>query len=110
MSQYRYVRFDRQPKGLLSQIVAVVVGAAILVVSFVFGAFLLASFFGLVLIVAAVVLVRGWWLRRKMSGVAGEEFRAFDHRQSMSESSTNTCNGAIDAEYTVVDSDKRQGS
>ena len=75
------------PGGLLARIVAFVIAVGALVLSLFVGAVFLAALFGFVLIVAAVVAVRVWWLKRRMEKHARE-------------------NGDIEAEYTVITEEK----
>lgn len=72
-----------QPDSLLGRIVALVVGIAVLILSVIVGAVFLAALVGLILIVAVVVILRVWWLQRKMQRHAQQH-------------------GDLDAEYTVV--------
>lgn len=90
---------QQRPKSLLGQVFAFVAGVTILAVSFVFGAFLLTAFFGLVLIVAVVVLLRGWWLKRQIKNAVYTEDGA--HSGESSE------NAVIDADYTLVDKHRK---
>lgn len=97
--QTTYLFSQSRPRSLLGQIIAAAVGIVVLVASFVFGAFLLMALFGLVLIVAIVVVARGWWLRRKiMSG-------AYSAESGRAASSND--DGVIDADYTVVDKHRK---
>ena len=105
MSEYRYISFNNRPRSLLGQIIGVVVGVAVLAVSFVFGAVLLTAFLGFALVIALVVVVRAWWLRRKMEQMIKDgEMPDF---ASASRSSPSD-DGVIDADYTVIDSRKQQ--
>ena len=85
---------QQRPQSLLSQIIAFVVGIVVLAVSFIFGAFLLTAFFGLVLLIVLVAMVRGWWLRRQMSAM----------RSGSSSYSRGESHEVIDGDYTVIDS------
>jgi membrane protein implicated in regulation of membrane protease activity len=92
--QNRFIFLQRRPQSLLSQIIAFVVGIIVLAVSFVFGAFLLTAFFGLLLLVVLIAMVRGWWLRRQMAsfdGASDNGTRGKSHE-------------VIDGDYTVIDS------
>jgi|GEM_PF-2364848 len=92
--QNRFIFLQRRPQSLLGQIIAFVVGIIVLAVSFVFGAFLLMAFFGLLLLLVLVTMVRGWWLRRQMSGFADSDSadpRGGSHK-------------VIDGDFTVIDS------
>jgi len=84
MSQYRYSSMNSQPRSLFGQIIAFVVGLAVLAASFVLGAFLLAAFFGFILVVGLSVTLWVWWLKRE----------AADAYQD---------NSVLDAEYTVAE-------
>ncbi len=97
--QSRYIFMQQRPKSLLGQILAFVVGVTILAISFVFGAFLLTALFGLILIVAIVVLARGWWLRRKMMSGA--------YNNASTRGASSTDDGVIDADYTVIDKHRK---
>jgi len=92
-SQFRYGFTPNsgpgQPGGLLSRIVAFIVGAIVLAASIFLGAIFFAALLGFVLIVAVVVMVRVWWLKRKMQSYAQQH-------------------GDIDAEYTVVMEDRQK--
>ena len=74
---------NSQPRGFFGQIIAFVIGLAVLAASFVLGAFLLAAFFGFILVVGLIVTIRVWWLKRKTADAYRE-------------------NSVLDAEYTVV--------
>lgn len=71
------------PDSLLGRIVALVVGIAMLVITVIVGAVFLAALVGLILIVAVVIMLRVWWLKRKMQRYAQQH-------------------GDLSAEYTVV--------
>jgi high-affinity Fe2+/Pb2+ permease len=77
------LRGTGQPDSLLGRIVGLVLGIAVLAISVIVGAVFLAALVGLILIVAVVVMLRVWWLKRKMQR----------HEQQ---------HGDLDAEYTVV--------
>ena len=78
-----------QPSGLLGRALAFIVGLGVLAVSVFLGAIFFVSLLGFVLIVAIVVMVRVWWLKRKMQSYAQQH-------------------GDIDAEYTVVMEDRQE--
>jgi uncharacterized iron-regulated membrane protein len=76
------------------QLAGVVIGLGILAMSLILGAFLLAGLLGFALIVAAVVGVRLWWLRRSMRRAGAGE------------------GSIIEAEYRIVrtrPADRRDG-
>ena len=75
---------NSQPRSFLGQILAFVVGVAVLAVSFVLGAFLLAAIFGFILIAGLVATVWVWWLKRKAADICQDD-------------------SVLDAEYTVVE-------
>ena len=65
------------------QVLGFIVGLVVLVVSLVLGAFVLAALLSFLLIVAVVIGIRLWWVKRKISSAAvNDEY--------------------IDAEYRVV--------
>ena len=74
MRQIRYITVGRQPPGLLMQIAGFIAGVIVLGVSLVVGAFVLAALFGFALIVAMVIGIRFWWLRRQMDQAAADEY------------------------------------
>lgn len=83
MSQIRYIGIQQKPRSLLMQLIGFVVGVVVLGVSFLLGAFMLAALLGFALILAVVVAIRLWWLRRQINAdAANDEY--------------------IDAEYKVV--------
>ena len=83
MTQIRYSGIQQKPRSLLMQLIGFVVGLVVLGVSFLLGAFMLAALLGFGLILAVVVAIRLWWLRRQINaGAANDEY--------------------IDAEYKVV--------
>jgi len=84
MSQNRYFSMNSQPRSLFGQIIAFVVGLAVLAVSFVLGAFILATIFGFILVVGLSVTVWLWWLKRKALDAARDD-------------------NVLDAEFTVVE-------
>ena len=84
MSQYRYFSMNSQPRSFFGQIIAFVVGLAVLAVSFVLGAFILATIFGFILVAGLIVTVRVWWLKRKAADANRED-------------------SVLDAEFTVVE-------
>ena len=66
------------------QVLGFIVGLVVLGVSFVLGAFVLAALLSFILILAVVIGIRLWWVKRKIGGAA--------------------VNGEyIDAEYRVVE-------
>lgn len=74
--------------SVLGRVVALVVAVGAFVLSLVVGAFVLSLIVGFMLIVAIIVGLRIWWLRRKMA-------RDFRER------------GDIEAEYTVLTAEER---
>ena len=83
MTQIRYIGIEQKPRSLLMQLIGFVVGLVVLGVSFLLGAFMLAALLGFGLILAVVVAIRLWWLRRQINAdAANDEY--------------------IDAEYKVV--------
>ena len=93
-SHIRYVSLGpgsgKEPVGLLGQIVALVAGAVLFGLAVFLGAIFLAGIVGLVLIGGTILMLRVWWIKRKMERYARE-------------------NGDLEAEYTVVrDGDPRK--
>jgi len=91
-SKIRYVSYDQagQPgPGLISRILALLVGAVVFGIAVFVGAIFLAGFVGLVLIGSLVFMARVWWLRRQME----------QHQQQ---------HGDLDAEYTVIQDDEKR--
>ena len=83
MTQIRYIGIQPKPRSFLMQLAGFVVGLVVLGVSFLLGAFLLAALLGFGLILAVVVAIRLWWVRRQLNvAAANDEY--------------------IDAEYKVV--------
>ncbi len=83
MTQIRYSGIQQKPRSFLMQLIGFVVGLVVLGVSFLLGAFILAALLGFGLILAVVVAIRLWWVRRQLkAGAANDEY--------------------IDAEYKVV--------
>ncbi len=83
MTQIRYSGIQQKPRSFLMQLIGFVVGLVVLGVSFLLGAFILAALLGFGLILAVVVAIRLWWLRRQINAdAANDEY--------------------IDAEYKVV--------
>ncbi len=62
--QFRTIRLDSRPQGLLAQVAAVIVGVLVLGVAIVVGGILLSVILGLGLIAAVLLYCRVWWLRR----------------------------------------------
>ena len=89
MRQIRYIEIQPRPRNIFAQLLGLVAGVAVLILSVVLGAFLLAAFFGFVLIVAVTVYARFWWLRRQAMRQRDSEF--------------------IDVEYRVLDETRRGG-
>lgn len=91
MSEFSQKRYNLPPGGgpggLLGRIAAFVIGIGALVVSLVVGAVFIAALFGFLLIVATVIGIRVWWLKRRVERHARES-------------------GDIEAEYTVITEDK----
>ena len=79
-----------RPRSVFAQVVGLIVGLGVLVVSVVLGAFLLAAFLGFALLVAVTLYARFWWLRRRFQQAQRDEF--------------------IEAEYRVVDETERRDS
>lgn len=89
MPEIRYINAQPGPRSRFAQVVGLVVGLGVLVVSVVLGAFLLAAFLGFALLVAITLYARFWWLRRRFEQAQRDEF--------------------IEAEYRVVDESERRG-
>lgn len=79
---------ERRPQGLLAQVLGVIVGIGVIVASVVVGAFLLAALLGFTLIAGTALMLRLWWLRRRMERRNAEE-------------------DVIETEYTVIDARDR---
>lgn len=90
MPEVRYISMQPRPRGVFAQVVGLIVGLGVLVVSVVLGAFLLAAFLGFALLVAVTLYARFWWLRRRFQQAQRDEF--------------------IEAEYRVVDETERRDS
>lgn len=88
MPEIRYISMQPGPRSVFAQVVGLIVGLGVLVVSVVLGAFLLAAFLGLALLVAVTLYARFWWLRRRFEQAQRDEF--------------------IEAEYHVVDETERR--
>ena len=91
--QNRFVFMQRRPQSLLGQIGGFVAGIMVLVVSFVFGAFILAAIFGFVLLLVVIGMIRGWWLKRQMSSAPGVSPGSSETRG----------HDVIDGDFTVID-------
>ena len=88
MRRVRYIEVQQRQPNLLAQVIGLIVGVGVLVVSVVLGAFLLAAFLGFALLVAITLYARFWWLRRQMMRARQDEF--------------------IETEYRVVDESERR--
>jgi len=84
MSQIRFIQVDQKPRSFLMQVIGAIVGVGVLIISVILGAFLMAGLLGFILIAAAFIYGRVWWLRRQFQQAANDEF--------------------IETEYRVVDS------
>lgn len=83
MAQFRYIGFKQKPRSFPMQVLGFVVGLVVLGVSLVLGAFVLAALLSFMLILAVVIGIRLWWVKRQINGpAANDEY--------------------IDAEYRVV--------
>lgn len=82
-SEARFIAFDARPVSLLGRIAGMLIGVVAFVAAVLVGAVFLAGFVGLVLISAAIVMLRAWWLRRQLAQAA-------------------RANEDIDGEFTVV--------
>ena len=92
MTRSRYFRFgSRQPQGLLAQVAGVILALGVFFVSLVVGAFLLAGLFGFLLLAGVVVVIRAWWLGRRMARDGTAQGR--------------DTGDVIEAEYRVVDTE-----
>jgi O-antigen/teichoic acid export membrane protein len=80
MRQVRYIEIRPRPGNLFAQVIGLIVGLGVLIVSVVLGAFLLAAFLGFVLLVAVVLYGRFWWLRRRMMRERRDEFIETEYR------------------------------
>lgn len=68
MTRIRYIRLGgARPQGLLAQLAGIVVGLAVFFVSLVVGAFLLAGLLGFLLLAGVVIVLRAWWLGRRLA-------------------------------------------
>ena len=74
MRQVRYIEIKPRPRNVFAQAAALLAGVAVLVVSVFLGAFLLAAFLGLTLIVAVTLYVRFWWLRRQFEQAQRDQY------------------------------------
>lgn len=88
MNDIRYISGQPGQPSIFAQVVGLIVGLGVLVVSVVLGAFLLAAFLGFVLLVGVTLYARFWWLRRRFEQARRDEY--------------------IEAEYRVVDESERQ--
>jgi Flp pilus assembly protein TadB len=92
-SQIRYISIGPGPgsnqAGLLTRIVAFVVGIVVLAAAVFVGAIFIAGIVGLVLFVSLAAAARLWWLRRQAERYQQEH-------------------GDIDAEYTVVNETRKR--
>ena len=90
MPEVRYISMQPRQRSVFAQVVGLIVGLGVLVVSVVLGAFLLAAFLGFALLVGVTLYARFWWLRRRFQQAQRDEF--------------------IEAEYRVVDETERRDS
>ena len=88
MRQVRYIEVRPRSGNVFAQVLGLLAGVVVLVVSVVLGAFLLAAILGFALIVAIGLYARFWWLRRQV-------MRAQDSQY-------------VDAEYRVVSESRRR--
>lgn len=70
--------------GLLAQLAGFIVGLVVIAVALFLGTLLLAAIVGVAMIIALVVGVRAWWLRRQLRSGPG-------------------ASGIIEAEYEVIE-------
>ena len=92
-SQIRYVSIGSGPAqasgGLLTRIVAFLVGAIVIGIAIFLGAIFIAGIVGLLLIGSVVFMARVWWLNRQAQKYAQEH-------------------GDLNADYIVVDEEKER--
>ncbi|MCC5794000.1 MAG: hypothetical protein JJT85_04595 [Chromatiales bacterium] len=100
MTQIRFIRIQGRRPGILAQIFGLLIGAAVLVVSLVLGAFLLAALLGLFVLSALVLVARAWWLRRQFE-------RALRQAGGQRPGEPGAGGDVIEGEYRVVDRDRR---
>ena len=86
----------------LANALVVVVGAIVIAVSFVLGVVALVALASAVLVMAAIIGVRVWWLGRKFGT------RQKNHMNQKARSAGNS--GIIEGEYHVVDPEKDRDS
>ena len=77
------------------QALSLLLGVVLLIAAFFVGAFLLVIVLSIAAVVAAYVMGRVWWLKRKFLKSAGQKT-----------TQSNESARVIDVEYTVIDDDK----
>jgi len=84
MRQIRYVNIRQRSRNPFVQFLGFLVGSLVIALALVLGFFLVAGFFGFILIAGLGVYLRLWWLKRKaVGGLKGDS--------------------VLEAEYHVVD-------
>ena len=81
----------------LANLLVIVVGVLTIAMSVVIGFFAFVALAGFVLIIATVVGIRGWWLRR--------QFRSAQSKGNGTETPAQAPKSVIEGEYKVVDDD-----
>ncbi len=79
----------------LANLLVIVVGVLTIAMSVVIGFFAFVALAGFVLIIATVVGIRGWWLKR--------QFKSGQSRGSGSESQAKAPKSVIEGEFEVMD-------
>jgi len=92
VSQIRYIRADAgKPPNPLLQLLGLVAGVAVFVISVFIGGIILAGLVGFVLLTMLVIYVRVWWISRQLRAAQRERAGPGGRRDT------------VDAEYHVVD-------
>lgn len=96
--RYTYIRREFPRNNPLANILVIIAGAVVITVSLIVGFLAFLVLGALVLVSAAVIGVRVWWLKRRIARQA--ERRPRPDRES--------AHGVIEGEYRVVDEERER--
>lgn len=97
--RYTFVKKELPAGNPIANVLVIIAGALVIGVSIVLGFFAFLALSAVVLVAAAVIGIRVWWLNRHMSRQAGAGRHAGQE---------NSQGGVIEGEYRVVGKDREE--
>jgi predicted lipid-binding transport protein (Tim44 family) len=97
--RYTFIKRELPANNPIANALVIIAGALVIGVSIVLGFFAFVAFSALVLVAAAVIGVRVWWLKRRIARRSGAGQRP---------PSGEASGGVIEGEYRVVKKDRNE--